>query len=363
MLKIRAIEHTQGNKKVYSLSIQGNKILDIASINNARRDEKGHLLGYQRIKVQKHISEIKDYMNKSDAILPNAIVMCFDSKVRFEEIQDGMGYLHIPTDKVHGFIVDGQQRSTAMYEADELVNKTFEVTVNAFIADNAEIQREQFMLVNNTKPLPKTLLNELMPNTVTKLPKAMEEKKLPNQLVQLLNNNEHSVFFNRIRTHTKADGYITETSLLNGIKTSLTDGCLFGFTANSVTGLKEHDIDSIITIIDTYFKAISEIWSEDFNSKPKDTRLTHGSGIHTMLCLLDHIEVRINKNLIDMTIEDYKNILVELNIDWKQMLIPIDSDTNINIMHLQNNSKDKKFLSNFITRTFEAKVKNGTIKQ
>lgn len=360
--KIRAIKHIQGDREIFSLSVQGNEILDIASIDRIRRDDKGVLIGYQRIEISKHINEISEYMNRADAILPNAIVVCFDDVVKFEEIADGMGYLIIPDNNEHGWIVDGQQRATALYKADGLKNKTFNVTVNAFISSNAQVQREQFMLVNNSKPLPKTLLNELMPNTVTALPKAMEEKRLPNLIVQELNRNEHSIFFNRIKTHTCPDGYIAENSLLQGIKASLSDGFMFYYSANAVTGRKEHDVDSIISITNTYFTAVAELWSEDFNSKPKDTRLTHGVGLDALFTLLSFIEARINRNLLDYTKEDFKKILEELNINWKKMLLPVDDDTKINIMSLQNNSKDKHFFSNWINSTFREKAQNGSFK-
>lgn len=360
--KIRAIRHIQGNKEVYSLSIQGNEILNLLSIDRVKRDNEGTLQGYQRLTIKKHINEIKDYMNRSDAILPNAIVVCFDGAVKFEELQDGMGYLNIPTDAIHGFIVDGQQRSSALYEAEELKNKTFEVTVNAFIADDMQIQREQFMLVNNSKPLPKTLLNELMPNTLTALPKAMEEKRVPNLLIQTLNRNPHSAFYSRIKTHTSPDGYIAENSLLLPIKDSLEgNGFLYYLTSHS-TGNKENNIDDMLSILDNFFKAVSQVWSEDFNSKPKDTRLTHGGGIKALFGILDNIEARLDKDMLSYSIEDFKNILEALELDWKKMLIPLPDGSQISIMNLQNNKRDKSFLYNHITNQFRAKEKHGCFK-
>lgn len=359
---IRAIRHTQGNKEVYSLSIQGNEILDLLSINSVKRDDKGVLQGYQRVKIKKHIDEIKHYMNKSDAILPNAIVVCFDSTVRFEDVHDGMGYLKVPTDAIHGFIVDGQQRSSALFDAEELKSKKFEVTVNAFIADDMQIQREQFMLVNSSKPLSKALLNELMPNTVTVLPKAMEEKRTPNMLVQELNRSPHSIFYNRIKTYTNPDGYIAENSLLLPIKESLDgNGFLYEFTAHA-NGGNEDNIDGMIAVINNFFNAVSQVWNEDFNSKPKDTRLTHGGGLSALFGVISSIEARLNKDISTYSIEDFKNILVELEFDWKKTMIPLPDGTSISIMNLQNNKRDKNFLHNHVSNIFRKKEKNGNFK-
>ena len=51
-----------------------------------------------------------------------------------------------------GLIVDGQQRAAAIREARI---DSFPICATAFIANDDREQREQFILVNSTKPLPK----------------------------------------------------------------------------------------------------------------------------------------------------------------------------------------------------------------
>src|SRR3546814_14962405 len=64
-----------------------------------------------------------------------------------------------------GFVVDGQQRLSALAEVD----RDFQVFVSALICrDEAELRR-QFVLINTSKPLPKSLIYELLP-TVYDLP-------------------------------------------------------------------------------------------------------------------------------------------------------------------------------------------------
>src|SRR3546814_20393891 len=59
-----------------------------------------------------------------------------------------------------GLVVDGQQRLSALTQ----MNGTdFQVFVSAVVcADDAELRR-QFVLINNTSPLPKSLIYELFP--------------------------------------------------------------------------------------------------------------------------------------------------------------------------------------------------------
>ena len=79
-----------------------------------------------------------------------------------------MGELIIPVDETlpdadkPALLVDGQQRAAAIRDADVA---EFPVAAVAFIASGADEQRSQFILVNNTKPLPKGLIHELLPDT------------------------------------------------------------------------------------------------------------------------------------------------------------------------------------------------------
>ena len=58
--------------------------------------------------------------------------------------------------------------------------------MTAFIATSEQQQRSQFILVNNTKPLPKGLINELLPATEGELLK-LERRRFPARLLERLN--------------------------------------------------------------------------------------------------------------------------------------------------------------------------------
>lgn len=50
---------------------------------NQRQDEDG-IRGYQRPAVTSHIAEIRAYLESDAPLVPNAIVIAFDKRVRFE---------------------------------------------------------------------------------------------------------------------------------------------------------------------------------------------------------------------------------------------------------------------------------------
>src|SRR5438034_4201688 len=188
-LRLPSIEVQQSPGRVlYTFAVEGKVIPTFATISRIRRQD-GAVQGYQRPEVLAHISEIRKYLEGPSPMIPNAVVIAFDSRVRFESDQSGscVGYtrsgtLVIPMDPAAledekpGFIVDGQQRLAAIREANLT---SFPTCVTAFITDNVCEQTEQFILVNSTKPLPKGLIYELLPSTQGVLPTQLEKRRLP----------------------------------------------------------------------------------------------------------------------------------------------------------------------------------------
>ena len=80
-------------------------------------------------------------------------------------------------------MVDGQQRLTAL---SGLSKPDFEVFVSALICKDYDELRQQFVLINNTRPLPKTLIYELLPN-VDGLPERFTARKFAARVVERLN--------------------------------------------------------------------------------------------------------------------------------------------------------------------------------
>lgn len=169
-----AIEQSPG-RRLFSFAIDGKRLPSFAAVSRVKRNARHELAGYQRAESLSHIRTIQKYLESADAILPNALVVAFDSRVRFESDDANAsrgvastGRLIIPIDLEHeehekpGWIVDGQQRCAAIRDADV---ESFPVYVTAFITDSVAEQRSQFILVNSTKPLPKGLIHELLPST------------------------------------------------------------------------------------------------------------------------------------------------------------------------------------------------------
>lgn len=299
----RALEIEQvADHPLYLFVLGAHEVLAIADISRVSRDNGGDLIGYQRPEVRRHIEEITEYLDSDGALFPNAIILALSSAVRFRKsrgphINDGYasaGTIEIPLPapggRKPGWIVDGQQRATALARANR---PDYPVPVAAFLADTVDLQRDQFLRVNNTKPLPRGLVTELLPQMTTPLPPRMAARKIPSALVDLLNWNEESPFYGLIRRAStrQADrkgAVVTDTSLVKAIEESLNSpsGTLFPFR-NVASG--ETDIDGVWAVLLTYWSAVRSTFPEAWGLPATRSRLMHGVGIRAMGRLMDRI--------------------------------------------------------------------------
>ena len=210
VLQIPALEIRQtDNCRVYTFGIDGKQLHRVAAVSRLRRDDADRLHGYQRPEALAHVAGIRRYLESARPLLPNAIVIAFDDRVRFvpgDPRPAGPtfvrpGTLLIPVDDdlddadKPGFVVDGQQRCAAIRDARV---DTFPICVSAFITGDVAEQRAQFILVNNTKPLPKGLIHELLPDAAGTLPTALMIRQLPATLIEALNYDPASPLHRQI---------------------------------------------------------------------------------------------------------------------------------------------------------------------
>lgn len=297
----------RGGKVIYLLSLKASELLSISGISRVTRDDVGKLIGYQRPEVRRHVKEIADYLSSEDMLLAHPIILAFTSEVRFvssrgQKSFDGLasaGMLEIPLPRKESdkpaWIVDGQQRALAIQT---LKDQDFAVPVCAFVADNVDLQRDQFLRINNSKPLPRGLVTELLPDVDSPLPPKLAVKKIPSALCDLLNKENGSPFKGLIkRPSTQANRstteVITDTVIIKMIEESLTNpsGCLFPYR-NIATG--EYDQQAIWSVLTSFWSAVKQVFPEAWGKSPNTSRLMHGVGIRSLGKLMDRIMASIN---------------------------------------------------------------------
>src|SRR4051794_23073529 len=145
LLRLPALAIRQDpDRQLFSFAIDGKRLSEVAAISRVQRDASQQLQGYQRAESFAHIKQIRQYLETTGAILPNALVVAFDERVQFKKTGDSsedgitteIGHLIVPVvdgqdDAAKpGWVVDGQQRSAAIRDADV---DSFPVYVVAFI--------------------------------------------------------------------------------------------------------------------------------------------------------------------------------------------------------------------------------------
>jgi DGQHR domain-containing protein len=314
-LRLPALEIRQGKRRLYQFAIDGKRLADVSTVSRIHRDDDGQIGGYQRPEVLRHVKAIRDYLESPGALMPNAIVIAFDSRVRFEPAptvkataNTAAGSIVIPASEqgasnAPGWVVDGQQRVAALRDA-QLAN--FPVPVVAFITDDLREQRAQFILVNSTKPLPKGLIHELLPDTQGHLPLALLRKRYPSKLLSLLNLLPNSPMAGAIKTPTMPDGRIRDNSVLKMIENSITDGALYRYR-DPQNG--EGDTGQMLKVLWNFWGAVAAIWPEAWELPPRKSRLTHGAGIVSLGYVMDEITEVCSAGSTVPSIETYSEHL------------------------------------------------------
>lgn len=262
--------------QVVTFAATSDQIHRFAQIERVSRDEQGDLFGFQRPQIAGHIREIQDYLAKSDSILPNAVVVAFTDRVKVEIDTPAKGLCRMTIDLnsgIPGLVVDGQQRLTALTATGR---SDFEVFVSAMICrDEAELRR-QFVLINNTRPLPKSLIYELLP-TVTGLPPRLETRSAAASLTARLNNSPLSSLKGQISQHTNPVGMISDNAIQKVFLSSLSDGVMREM-------VKENNGDrNCMLLVSEFFEAVRKIFPQDWYAhKPTTSRLVGGVGIQAM---------------------------------------------------------------------------------
>jgi DGQHR domain-containing protein len=364
-LERKALKVSQpSGRELYLLTLTGEELLAVSGISRVSRDHDGRLIGYQRAEVRKHVKAIAEYLESPDMLLAHPIILAFDSTVRFissrgQKTSDGLavaGMLHIPLPKKENnkpaWIVDGQQRALAISLCKK---KNFAVPICAFVADDVEMQRDQFLRINNSRPLPRGLVTELLPEVSTNLPANLAVRKIPSALCDLLNREESSPFRGLIKRSSTSESHrnicvVTDTVMVKMLEESLTQasGCLFPYR-NIATG--ECDHDAIWDILTAYWGAVKESFPHAWGLPPAKSRLMHGVGIRSMGKLMDRVvsSVSIRSKHIQKDIKSELNYISPhcrwTSGEWEEL-------GGIRWNELQNVPKHVSMLSNYLVRKY-----------
>jgi DGQHR domain-containing protein len=367
VLRLPALEVAQGPKRtLYSFAVDGKLLSQFTTVSRVRRGAQSAIEGYQRPEVLAHIAEIRAYLESENPMIPNAVVVAFDRRACFEAAEGltgsehaRMGTLVIPVDPAlpeeerPGWVVDGQQRIAAIRDA---AIDRFPVCVVAFITDDDQEQREQFILVNSTKPLPKGLIYELLPTTRAKLPSLLQHRRFPAHLLNRLNHDEGSPLRGLIRTPTVVEGLIKDNSVLKMLENSLSDGVLYRFRDARDGG---GDTETMLGVLNAFWTAVSEVFEDAWKMPPRRSRLMHGAGIVSVGFVMDAIADRYRQTGLP-TVEQFRQDLQPLRevCRWTDGYWDFGPGDQRKWNEIQNTHRDIQILANYLLVQYKALVWN-----
>jgi DGQHR domain-containing protein len=367
VLRKRALRVEQdAGHPLFQFSLTPAELFDVADVSRVSRDDVGKLLGYQRPEVKRHVQDIVEYLDSERVLFPNSLILALSSRARFIRSRgpgnnDGAGAvagtleirLPGPRDPKPAWIVDGQQRALALSKSRR---QSLAVPVNAFVADEVDLQRDQFLRINNTRALPRGLITELLPEVSCPLPARLSMRKIPAQLCDLLNRDERSPFRGLIRRSSsgpaaRAGAVVADMSIVKMIEESLSSpaGCLFPYR-NLATG--ESDFDGIWAVLLTYWSAVKATFPDAWGRPPTVSRLMHGAGIRAMGRLMDRIMASLSVGHGNSAVRHVQAELVTIKRACRWTSGEWEDLGGIAWNELQNVPRHIQMLSNHLVRLY-----------
>jgi DGQHR domain-containing protein len=365
IIRRRALRIEQDKKHpLFLFSLTGEELLEIAEISRISRDAGGRLVGYQRPEVRRHINNIVEYLNTGPVLFPNSIILAFSKKVSFIEargpkVDDGIaiaGTLEIPVsqdrEEKPAWIVDGQQRAIALSRTK---TRGLAIPVNAFVAEELDLQREQFLRINSAKPLRRGLITELLPTISASLPATMAVRRIPSALCDVLNEDQDSPFRGMIKRASSAGSdsktrFVSDEAIVAMLTASIESpsGCLFPYR-NIATG--QTDFVAIRKLLLTYWGAVKSTFPNAWGLSPSRSRLMHGAGIRAMGQLMDRVmgtldlaDPRLTKH-VERELDKVRGACQWTSGSWDLLNGKRWND-------IQNTPNDIRLLSNALVRTY-----------
>ena len=339
-MKFKALKAKQSDSHdvvVFAASAQ--EVIKIAKIDRAGRSEEGDLFGFQRPLVSKHILEIRDYLALPDSVLPNSIVLAFTKGVKVQDLGNGSVSVVVDTSEgAPGLIVDGQQRLSAL---EPLVDRDFQVFVSAILCNDEEELRKQFILINNSRPLPKELIYELLP-TVDGLPHRLSSRSFAANMTARLNYEEGSSLRGMIKQHTNPTGVISSNAIQRVIMNSRSNGAIRDFIRT------ENGEDRAFKLISDFYSAVQRQFPEAWvGMTPRTSRLVHSTGIIALGYVMEIAYALEGVSDQASFLESLKPI--ENHVAWTSGHWQFPGDTR-RWDKIQNTAPDIRMLSDFLVQ-------------
>lgn len=308
MSRIKVLKVDQDDTLLLLFGIPAKLLIDISYFNPRERDRE---TGIQRGYDPKRSKEIAKYIDSEDAVLANNIIINFELRqlgLKFDDVYDSKDST-LDLDKMLrkaksregttlkgkvAFVIDGQHRLRAF---DYARKKDFPLIVTALIDLSLAEIAEIFVKINYyQKPVNKSLALDLLGITKDIFP----QYYYFHDLVERLNDDIESPFYNNIRMLGVGKGFISQASIISAIEKYKLDRIL------KECNIPIDDGKTLYNIFWNYFRAVSKVFNEHWG---ENRFLSKTIGIRALIRLLGYILKHFWKEQIEFS---EKNISKQL---------------------------------------------------
>ncbi|MEZ9723172.1 DGQHR domain-containing protein [Vibrio splendidus] len=328
-IELNAIEVTQPIGSFYIGVMNAEDLVSISftDVRKMTREVEDYL-GIQRELKTKRVNEIKEYISSLDATFPNSIIVAIKGRyVGYKNGRMTISFDDFERERI-AKVLDGQHRLAGFDKSNENfidvdgAAKPFQLIVTIFVERDISTQAKVFAMVNQNQ----TKVNPSLVYDLESLSTSRSPDKTAHQIAVLLNKNEDSPFYKRIkRLGVKTiDGddnevkneLLTQAAFVSNIVKLISpkpkdDRNLLLGKKKGFLGFKDKsfsytspahmqrcvfrqnfidkDDDIIAVNISNYFEAIAELWGEEWNNENKLSVLNKTVGFIALIRLLRNI--------------------------------------------------------------------------
>lgn len=333
----------------YVVSMSYSDVINISKADVRKLDDKDSIdnyIGFQRKISPARAKEIASYCTTIDATFPTGVILAI--KTLDEDGLDNKNVIFASENRMLikkesniASILDGQHRLKGLDLAKtELGNVAFDLNVTIFLDADIGVQTQIFSVINKSQ----TKVNKSLVYDLYEYPKNRSPQKTCHNIVRVLNKNEKSPFYKKIKILGAANDFKIETIAQATLAELIMDliskdpvkdrdilkrSSIKNFFSSEKVSLYESkkDIDKyifreffindqdfkIVQYISTFFSIVGKKWPHSWNENKSDNILNKSTGVIALMNFLRDV-FKMYKNSNE-NFESYcLNIFNKINI-------------------------------------------------